>query len=262
MAFLEVRGLSKNFGGLAAVSDLSFDVEQGEILGIIGPNGAGKSTVFNMICGTFKPTSGTLSFQGKNITGLPPHKIAGRGIARVFQGNVLFPTSTVLENVLMGMHLHTQLGPISFLLGGPLARRREKAMTARAMEILELVGLVDQRDEVASSQPHGDQRHICLGIALACEPTLLLLDEPVTGMNAEEVATMLDTVRMLRKEKGMTIIVVEHNMKAVMGLCDRIVTISYGKKICEGSPDFTCNDPAVIEAYLGDTDLGADDHAT
>lgn len=254
MALLEVRNLSKSFGGLAAVSELTFDVNEGEILGIIGPNGAGKSTVFNMISGAFKPTSGTLTFQGKNITGFPPHKIAALGVARVFQGNVLFPNSTVRENVVMGMHLHTGLSAFGFLLGGRGARRREKEMNARALEILELLGLADQADEVASSQPHGNQRHICLGIALACDPKLLLLDEPVTGMNAEEVSAMLDTVRMLRREKGLTLIVVEHNMKAVMGLCDRIVTISYGRMICEGSPEETCNNPAVIEAYLGAED--------
>ena len=257
MALLEVRGLTKIFGGLTAVSDLDFDVAEGEILGIIGPNGAGKSTIFNMIGGSLKPTSGTLTFQGKNVTGLAPHKISQRGIARVFQGNVLFPSSTVITNVLMGMHLHTKLSFFGFLLGSPSARRREKALYSRSMEILELVGLADEADEIASSQPHGNQRHVCLAIALAAEPKLLLLDEPVTGMNAEEVSVMLDTVRMLRQEKGITLIVVEHNMKAVMGLCDRIVTINYGKKICEGSPEATCANPAVIEAYLG-----AEDDAT
>jgi branched-chain amino acid transport system ATP-binding protein len=254
VALLEVRGLSKSFGGLAAVAELSFDVNEGEILGVIGPNGAGKSTIFNMVCGTFKPTSGTLTFAGKNITGLPAHKVASSGIARVFQGNVLFPDSTVLENVLMGMHLHTQLSTLGFVLGGTRAKRRDKAMRSRAMEILELLGLADQADEIASSQPHGNQRHICLGIAMAAEPKLLLLDEPVTGMNAEEVTAMLATIRMLRSEKGLTMIVVEHNMKVVMGLCDRIVTISYGRKICEGSPEETCVNPAVIEAYLGAED--------
>jgi branched-chain amino acid transport system ATP-binding protein len=251
MALLEVRGLTKTFGGLHAVQDLSFDVEQGQIMGVIGPNGAGKSTVFNMICGSLKPTSGNLTFAGHDITGLAPYRAASLGIARVFQGNILFPDSTVIDNVVMGMHLHTQLSQFGFLVGGSKAKRREEALRARGMEILELIGLADQADQIASAQPHGNQRHICLGIALAAEPTLLLLDEPVTGMNAEEVETMLDTVRMLRRERGLTLIVVEHNMKAVMGLCDRIVTISYGKKICEGSPEQTCADPAVIEAYLG-----------
>jgi branched-chain amino acid transport system ATP-binding protein len=251
MALLKVRGLTKTFGGLDAVKELNFDVNKGEILGIIGPNGAGKSTVFNMICGTFKPTSGTLVFRGENITGLPPHQIARRGITRLFQGNVLFPKFTVVKNVLIGLHLHTELGLFGFLFGGPVARRREKALHSKAMEILQVVGLAGEADRIATSQPHGNQRLLCLAIALAAEPKLLLLDEPVTGMNAQEVSDMLATIKKLRKEKGITSIVVEHNMKAVMGVCDRIVTISYGKKIAEGTPKKIAKNPAVIEAYLG-----------
>ena len=257
MALLEVHGLSKRFGGLDAVSDLTFDVNEGQIFGLIGPNGAGKSTIFNMICGSLKPTSGTLTFQGKNTTGLSPHRIARRGIARVFQGNVLFPTSTVLTNVLMGMHLHTGLSLFGFLFGGPGARRREKALHSKAKGILELVGLADEADTVASDLPHGNQRHLCLAIALAAEPKLLLLDEPVTGMNAEEVLEMLDLIRMLRDKRGMTVVVIEHNMKAVMCLVDRIVAISYGRKIAEGSPEEIAKNEEVIEAYLG-----AEDDAT
>jgi branched-chain amino acid transport system ATP-binding protein len=251
MALLEVRGLTKKFGGLAAVSGLDFDVNEGEILGIIGPNGAGKSTIFNLICGSIHPTSGTLVFRDENITGLPPHQIAKRGIARIFQGNVFFHNFTVVTNVLIGLHLHTQLGLFGFLFGSPAAHRREKALHAKAMEILQLVRLADEADRMASSQSHGNQRLLCLAIALAAEPKLLLLDEPVTGMNAQEVSDMLATIKKLRKEKGITSIVVEHNMKAVMGLCDRIVTISYGKKIAEGSPKEISANPAVIEAYLG-----------
>jgi len=252
MALLEVRGLSKRFGGLDAVAELDFDVIEGEILGIIGPNGAGKSTVFNMICGTFKPTSGTLTFEGKNVTGLSAHKVAKMGIARVFQGNVLFLESTVIDNVLMGMHLHTQLSVPGFLLGGRRARRRDEALRSKAMEILELVALHDDADRVAADLPHGNQRHLCLAVALAAEPKLLLLDEPVTGMNAGEVSEMLDLVRMLREKTGLTLIVIEHNMKAVMSLCDRIVAISYGRKLAEGSPEEIANNPTVIEAYLGE----------
>jgi branched-chain amino acid transport system ATP-binding protein len=251
MALLEVKGLSKNFGGL------TFDVDEGQILGLIGPNGAGKSTVFNMICGSFKPTSGTLTFQGKKTTGLSPHRIAKSGIARVFQGNVLFPGSTALTNVIMGMHLHTGLNLFGFLFGGPRAKRRGMELHSRAMEILELVGLAEEADRLASDLPHGNQRHLCLAIALAAEPKLLLLDEPVTGMNAEEVLEMLDLVRMLRDKRGMTLIVIEHNMKAVMGLCDRIVAISYGKKIAEGSPEEIAKNRDVIEAYLGADDDAA-----
>jgi branched-chain amino acid transport system ATP-binding protein len=251
MALLEVRGLTKYFGGLAAVSELDFYANEGEILGIIGPNGAGKSTLFNLICGAISPTSGTLIFRGEDITGLPPHQIAKRGITRLFQGNVLFPNFTVKTNVLAGMHLYTHLGTFGFLFGGPSARRREKALYSKAMNILEMVGLGGDADKIASSQPHGNQRLVCLAIALAAEPNLLLLDEPVTGMNAEEASGMLSLIKALRKERGITSIVIEHNMKAVMGLCDRIVTISYGKKIAEGSPREIAANPAVIEAYLG-----------
>ncbi len=251
MALLKVRSLTKTFGGLDAVKELNFDLNKGEILGIIGPNGAGKSTVFNMICGTFKPTSGALTFRGEDITGLPPHQIAKRGIARLFQGNVLFHNFTVLKNVLIGLHLHTQLGLFGFLFGSPAAHRREKVLHAKAMEILKLVGIADEADRTASNQPHGNQRLLCLAVALASEPKLLLLDEPVTGMNAQEVSGMLAVIKKLRKEKGITSIVVEHNMKAVMGLCDRIVTISYGRKIAEGTPKKIASNPAVIEAYLG-----------
>jgi len=257
MVLLEVRGLSKDFGGLAAVADLDFDVNEGEIMGIIGPNGAGKSTVFNLISGAIPATRGTLVFRGENITNLPPHKRAGRGISRLFQGNVLFPNFTVATNVVAGLHLHTNLGLFGLLFGGPSARRKEKKLYSKAMEILEFVGLAGEADRIASSQPHGNQRHLCLAVALAADPKLLLLDEPVTGMNATEVAGMLDMIRTVRKEKGITCIVVEHNMKAVMGLCDRIVTISYGKKIAEGTPQEISSNPAVIEAYLG-----AEQHAT
>lgn len=251
MALLEVSALTKYFGGLAAVSGLDFRVDKGEILGIIGPNGAGKSTVFNLISGTIPPTSGTLLFRDENITALPAHQRARRGISRLFQGNVLFPNFTVLTNVLAGMHLHTNLGLFGFLFGGPSARRKEEKLYSKAMDILGFVGLAGEADRTASSQPHGNQRHLCLAIALASDPKLLLLDEPVTGMNDEEVSGMLAMIRTLRDERGITCIIVEHNMKAVMGLCDRIVTICYGKKIAEGTPkEISCN-PAVIEAYLG-----------
>jgi branched-chain amino acid transport system ATP-binding protein len=251
MALLEVSGLSKSFGGLAAVSGLDFNVNEGEILGIIGPNGAGKSTIFNLISGTLRPTNGTLLLRGENITKLPSHRRAGKGISRMFQGNVLYPNFTVLTNVLAGLHLHTELGLFGFLFGGPSAHHREQILHSKAMDILEFVGLRGEADRVASSQPHGNQRRLCLAIAMAAKPKLLLLDEPVTGMNDEEVSGMLAMIRALREEKGITCVIVEHNMKAVMGLCDRIVTICYGKKIAEGTPKEISSNPAVIEAYLG-----------
>jgi branched-chain amino acid transport system ATP-binding protein len=251
MALLEVSGLSKSFGGLAAVSSLDFVANEGEILGIIGPNGAGKSTVFNLISGAIPPTSGSLTFRNEDITRLGPHQRAKKGISRMFQGNVLFPNFSVMTNVVAGLHLHTNLGVFGFLLGGSSAGRREKIINEKAAEILDFVGLTDEADRIASSQPHGNQRHLCLAIALAVEPKLLLLDEPVTGMNDEEVSGMLAMIRALREKKGITCIIVEHNMKAVMGLCDRIVTISYGKKIAEGTPKEISENPCVIEAYLG-----------
>jgi branched-chain amino acid transport system ATP-binding protein len=251
MTLLEVSGLTKHFGGLAAVSKLDFEVKNKEILGMIGPNGAGKSTVFNMIGGSICPTSGKIIFQDDNITGLPPHRIAGKGITRLFQGNILFPNFTVVKNVMIGLHLQAGVNLFGFLLGGPSARRRENILHSKAMEILEMVGLSDVADEIASKQPHGKQRLLGLAIALATEPRLLLLDEPVTGMNAEEVAAMISLIKALRNKKRITCIVVEHNMKAIMGLCDRIVTLSYGKKIAEGSPREISENPSVIEAYLG-----------
>jgi branched-chain amino acid transport system ATP-binding protein len=251
MALLEVRGLTKHFGGLAAVSQLDFEVKNKEILGMIGPNGAGKSTVFNMLGGSINPTSGTVVFRGDNITGLPPHKIAGKGITRVFQGNILFPNFTVVKNVMIGLHLQAGIGLFGFLLGGPSAKRRENALHTKAIEILEMVGLSDVADEIASKQPHGKQRLLGLAIAMASEPKLLLLDEPVTGMNAEEVKAMIKMIKALRNKKGVTCMVVEHNMKAIMDLCDRIVTLSYGKKIAEGTPGEISKNPIVIEAYLG-----------
>jgi len=251
MKLLEVNNLTKQFGGLTAVSQLDFGVNSEEILGMIGPNGAGKSTVFNVIGGSIRPTSGKVAFRGENITGLSPHKIAGKGITRVFQGNMLFPNFTVVKNVRVGLHLQTGIGLFGFLFGGPSAKNRENSLYSKAMEILEMVGLFDVADEVASKQPHGKQRLLGLAIAMASEPKLLLLDEPVTGMNAEEVTAMVAMIKALRTKKGMTCIVVEHNMKAIMGLCDRIVTLSYGKKIAEGTPMEISGNPVVIEAYLG-----------
>lgn len=248
---LRIKGLTKYFGGLGAVVDLDLDVYQGEILGLIGPNGAGKTTVINMISGFLPPSRGRITLRDEDITRLPPHRIAKKGIARVFQANVLFQNLPTITNVRAGLHLHSKIGSWGALLGLPYVRRREGILREEAMEILDFVGLRGQRDQLAINLPHGNQRALCLAIALAVKPMLLLLDEPVTGMNAAEVKTMLSLIRTLKDEQGITSVMVEHNMKAVMGVCDRVAVLNYGRKIAEGTPREISENHAVIEAYLG-----------
>ncbi len=252
MPLLETVALTKYFGGLAAVVNLDLSVGTKEIFGLIGPNGAGKSTILNLIAGSLRPKSGRVVLDGEDVTDLAPHSRAGRGIARVFQANTVFPDVSVATNVRVGFHLHTGIGFWETFFGRKSATEaKERLLREKTMEILRLVGLYEERDQAATSLPHASQRRLCLAIALAANPSLLLLDEPVTGMTAEEVAAMLSVIRALRDEKGIGCVLVEHNMRAVMNVCDRIAVVNYGEKIAEGSPGEISENPTVIEAYLG-----------
>jgi branched-chain amino acid transport system ATP-binding protein len=250
MALLEVRGLTKYFGGLAAVSQLDFDVNKGEILGIIGPNGAGKTTVFNLITGFHRPTSGKLIFKGYDITRLKPNHIAQRGLVRTYQASTLFKSKNVLENIMMGHHLQQRAGFFSLLFNTHSARREEGRIKQQSIEISKFLGLDHVKDELPTNLPHGLQRILGVAIVLSTNPELMLLDEPVTGMNVQETMIMMDRVQQIR-DRGVTIVLVEHDMKAVMSVCDRVVVLNFGRKIAEGVPEKVRENKDVIEAYLG-----------
>jgi branched-chain amino acid transport system ATP-binding protein len=257
VVLLELRNMSQFFGGLAAVSDLNMEVRAGEILGLIGPNGAGKTTTFNTIAGDYPPSDGQILFEAKNIAGLPVHKIAKLGIVRSFQLNTLFPHLTVQENVLLGLHLRSTIGFWEGLLNTKSNRQKEIELRQETAKVMTFMGLEAYAAELALNLPHGYQRALGIAIALASRPKLLLLDEPLTGMNPKEVGNMLAIIRKIRDDLDLTIIVVEHNMKAVMALCERIVVINFGRKIAEGNAAEIQNDKAVIEAYLGSNEDAA-----
>ncbi|OAT83506.1 ABC transporter ATP-binding protein [Desulfotomaculum copahuensis] len=251
MPVLEVKNLSKNFGGLKAVNNFQLTMEEGEIVGLIGPNGAGKTTVFNLITGIYFPSAGTINFLGEQINGLPPFRICQKGIARTFQNIRLFKENTVLDNVRTVFHPRIKYGLLDALFRTPRFNAEEERVNREAMEFLAALNLADRSAHKASGLPYGDQRRLEIARSLACRPKLLILDEPAAGMNPNEVSRMVDLVRMIKEKFQLTILLIEHQMGMVMNLCERLVVMDFGQIIASGTPDEIRNNQMVLEAYLG-----------
>ncbi len=251
MALLEVTGVSKSFGGVHAVNDVSFRVEKGMIKAIIGPNGAGKTTLFNMVSGFVTPDRGVVQFDGRAIHGKAPHEVAACGISRTFQHIKLFAQMSALENVMVGRHLRTRAGFIAGMLHLPASRREQGAARARALELMDFLGIATLADAEATSLAYGQQRAVELARALACEPEMVLLDEPAAGLNMRETADLAKLISRIR-QRGVTVLLVEHDMSLVMGISDEVAVLSYGEKIADAGPLQVQKDPQVVKVYLGD----------
>ncbi len=251
MTLLQANNITKIFGGLVAVNDVTFTVEPGSIVSVIGPNGAGKTTFFNVLTGIYKPEKGNVIFAGQDITGWRSDQIAALGMRRTFQNIRLFGNMTVLENVLVGMHVHLRAPIWSIIFRARNVLREETKARAKAMELLSFVGIADKRDELAKNLPYGDQRRLEIARAMAGDPRLILLDEPTAGMNPQETAEATQLIRRLRDERGVTVILIEHDMRLVMSISERISVLDYGTKIAEGDVQTIRSNPRVIEAYLG-----------